>query len=149
MKVPVSEIVRLPEHAVVRTLIDNHQLQERIGKLKQTPSEFFKVDIGEGVQLDGWMIKPPDFDPQKRYPVLFYVYGEPWGQTVVDAWGGHNLLWHMMLAQQGYIVMSVDNRGTPAPRGRAWRKIFYRRMGIVNSLDQANAARAISQMALC
>jgi dipeptidyl-peptidase-4 len=58
--------------------------------LKQTPSEFFKVDIGEGVQLDGWMMKPPDFDPQKRYPVLFYVYGEPWGQTVLDSWGGRN-----------------------------------------------------------
>jgi dipeptidyl-peptidase 4 len=64
---------------------------------------------------------------------------------VVDAWSGTNLRWHMMLAQQGYLVMSVDNRGTPAPRGRAWRKIIYRKMGIVNSLDQANAARAISK----
>jgi dipeptidyl-peptidase-4 len=126
-------------------LIDNHQLQEQIGRLKQTPYEFFKVDIGEGVVLDGWMIKPPDFDPQKRYPVFFYVYTEPWAQTVVDSWGGPSLLWHMMLAQQGYIVMSVDNRGTPAPRGRAWRKIFYRRAGIINSQDQANAARAISK----
>jgi len=91
------------------------------------------------------MIKPPDFDPKKRYPVLFYVYGEPWGQTVLDAWGGLYRLWHQMLAQQGYIVMSVDNRGTPAPRGRAWRKIIYRKIGIVNSLDQANAARAIAK----
>ena len=77
------------------------------------------------------MIKPPDFDSQKHYPVLFYVYGEPWGQTVLDRWGGRDRLWHQMLAQQGYIVMSVDNRGTPAPRGRAWRKIIYRKMGIV------------------
>ena len=117
-------------------------------QLKQTPSEFFKVDIGEGVQLDGWMMKPHDFDPQKRYPVLFYVYGEPWGQTVVDSWGGRNRLWHQMLAQQGYLVMSVDNRGTPAPRSRAWRKIIYRKMGIVNSGDQAAAARAIAQVAV-
>src|SRR5678816_3952276 len=99
-----TEIVRLPQHTVARTLIDNKETQERIAKLKPTPSEFFKVDIGDGVQLDGWMMKPPGFDPQKCYPVLFYVYGEPWGQTVMDSWGGRNRLWHGMLAQQGYIV---------------------------------------------
>ena len=153
-KVPATDIVSLPQHAVVRTLIDNLDVQERLAKLKPTPSEFFHVGVGEsgelaegarGVQLDGWMIKPPDFDPHKRYPVLFYVYGEPWGQTVLDAWGGRNQLWHMMLAQQGYIIMSVDNRGTPAPRGRSWRKIIYRKMGLVNSRDQASAAKAIAK----
>jgi dipeptidyl-peptidase-4 len=143
-KVTVTEVVRLPQHAVLRTLIDNKELQDRMSKLKATPSEFFQVDIG-GVKLDGWMMKPPDFDPGKRYPVLFYVYGEPWGQTVLDAWTGRTRLWHQMLAQQGYLVMSVDNRGTPAPRGRAWRKIIYRKTGIVNSGDQAAAARAIAK----
>ena len=142
-RVPITEIVRIPDHSVVRSLIDNHETQDRLAQLKQSATEFFKVDIGEGVQLDGWMIKPPDFDAQKRYPVLFYVYGEPWGQTVLDRWGGRDRLWHQMLSQQGYIVMSVDNRGTPAPRGRAWRKIIYRKMGIVNSSDQAAAAKAI------
>ncbi len=142
---PVFDVVRLPEHATVRTLIDNRELKDRVAKLKLGPREFFRVDIGEGVQLDGWMIKPPDFDPNKRYPVLFYVYTEPAGQTVLDQWGGFNLVWHMMLAQHGYIVMSVDNRGTPAPRGRAWRKIVYRKMGIINSGDQANAVRAIEK----
>jgi len=144
-KVSVTDIVRLPAHSSVRMLIDNAELQARLGKLKACPSEFFRVDIGDGVQLDGWMIKPPDFDPKKRYPVLFHVYGEPWGQTVLDAWGGRNQLWHMMLAQRGYIVVSVDNRGTPAPRGRQWRKVIYRKMGLVNSQDQANAARRVSQ----
>ena len=143
--VPKTEIVRLPEHAAVRTLIDNHEVQERMARLRPTQHEFFKVDIGDGVKLDGWIIKPPDFDPQKRYPVIFYVYTEPWSQTVVDSWGGLNTRWHMMLAQQGYLVMSVDNRGTPAPRGRNWRKIIYRKMGIVNSMDQAKAAGAISK----
>jgi dipeptidyl-peptidase-4 len=95
------------------------------------------------VELDGWMIKPYDFDPKKRYPVLFHVYGEPAGQTVLDRWGGRNKLWHLMLAQQGYIVISVDNRGTPAPRGRAWRKIVYRQIGILASQDQAAACRII------
>jgi dipeptidyl-peptidase 4 len=138
-------VVRLPAHETVRTLIDNRELKERFSKLKQGPREFFQVDIGDGVKLDGWMIKPPDFDASKRYPVLFYVYGEPAGQTVLDQWQGFNFVWHLMLSQQGYIVMSVDNRGTPSPRGRAWRKSIYRKMGIVNSGDQANAARAIAK----
>ena len=142
---PIFDVVRIPENTTVRTLIDNHELKDRVGKLKLGAREFFRVDIGDGVQLDGWMIKPPDFDPTKHYPVLFYVYTEPAGQTVLDQWGGFNLIWHMMLAQHGYIVMSVDNRGTPAPRGRAWRKIIYRKMGIVNSGDQANAVRAIEK----
>jgi len=142
---PITEVVRLPEHATLRSLIDNKALQERMKSLKQCPSEFFRVDIGGGVQLDGWMIKPPDFDAKKRYPVLFYVYGEPWSQTVLDAWGGRNQIWHTMLAQQGYIVMSVDNRGTPAPKGREWRKVIYRKMGVVNSGDQAGAVRAVAK----
>jgi dipeptidyl-peptidase-4 len=144
-RVPSTSIVKLPDHTQVRSLIDNKDVQDRLAKLKQTPTEFFKVDIGQGVQLDGWMIKPPDFDSNKRYPVLFYVYGEPWGQTVLDRWGGRDRLWHQMLAQQGYLVVSVDNRGTPAPRGREWRKIIYRKMGIVNSGDQAAAAKAIAR----
>ena len=144
-RVPRTSIVRLPDHSQIRSLIDNQSVQDRLAKLKQTPTEFFKVDIGEGVQLDGWMIKPPDFDSHKRYPALFYVYGEPWGQTVMDRWGGRDRLWHQMLAQQGYLVVSVDNRGTPAPRGRAWRKSIYRKMGIINSGDQAAAAKAIAR----
>jgi dipeptidyl-peptidase-4 len=144
-RVPAIDVVRLPQHSLVRTLIDNHEIQDRLAKLKPSATEFFKVDIGGGVQLDGWMIKPPDFDNQRRYPVLFYVYGEPWGQTVLDLWGGLNRLWFQMLSQKGYIIMSVDNRGTPAPKGRAWRKIIYRKMGIVNSGDQAAAAKAIAK----
>lgn len=139
------DVVRLPHHETVRTLVDNRELKERLTKLKQGPREFFRVDIGNGVQLDGWMMKPPDFDPHKRYPVLFYVYGEPAGQTVLDQWGGGNFMWHWLLSQRGYIVMSVDNRGTPAPRGRAWRKIVYRKIGVISSQDQADAVRAIDK----
>lgn len=141
---PLTEIVRLPQHESVRVIYDNKALQDRVAKLKQGPNEFFRVDVGDGLKLDGWMIKPPDFDPDKKYPVLFYVYGEPWGQTATDSWGARTM-WHLMLAQQGYIVMSVDNRATPSPRGRAWRKVIYRKMGVINSQDQANAARAISK----
>jgi dipeptidyl-peptidase-4 len=91
------------------------------------------------------MIKPPGFDPSKKYPVLFYVYGEPASQTVTDAWGGGNFMWHLMLSQMGYIVVSVDNRGTPAPRGRAWRKAIYGKIGVLNGADQAAAAQAIAK----
>jgi dipeptidyl-peptidase-4 len=72
-----------------------------------------------------------------------HVYTEPAGQTVVDRWGGNRMLWHRFLSEQGYVVASVDNRGTPAPRGRAWRKSIYQRIGELNSADQAAATRAL------
>lgn len=140
---PVIELIRLPGHEGVRTLVDNKQLRAKVEKLRRLPVEFFRVDIGEGVALDAWCMKPPDFDASKRYPLLFYVYGEPAGSTVQDSWGGRNYLWHLMLNQMGYLVMSVDNRGTRAPRGREWRKCIYRQIGILASADQAAALKAI------
>jgi dipeptidyl-peptidase 4 len=86
---------------------------------------------------------PPDFDPSRRYPVLFHVYGEPAGQTVTDEFGFTKYLWHLMLTQNGYIVASIDNRGTPAPRGRAWRTALYKQIGVLSSHDQAAGARAL------
>jgi len=140
---PIIELVRLPEHKTVRTLVENSELRAKLSKLKRYPTEFFRIDIGDGVLLDGWCMKPPDFEPTKQYPLFFYVYGEPAGQTVVDSWSEKRYLWHLMLTQQGYVVMSVDNRGTSAPRGRAWRKCIYRQIGILASADQAAATRAI------
>lgn len=142
---PVTDLVRLPEHESLRTLEDNRVLREKTEALVAPAAEFFRVDIGEGTVLDGWALKPPDFDPARKYPVLFQVYGEPWGQTVRDAWPGRNGLWHWMLAQNGYVVMSVDNRGTAAPRGRAWRKVVHRQIGILAPADQAAAVRALLQ----
>jgi len=142
-KAPQTELVDLTGKSTSRPLIDNTRLQSTIDKVKKGPQEFFKVDIGGGTVLDGWMIKPPGFDPSKKYPVLYYVYGEPAGQTVMDNWGGNNYLWYLMLAQQGYVVTSVDNRGTPAPRGRDWRKIVYRKIGVISSADQAAAVKAM------
>jgi dipeptidyl-peptidase 4 len=140
---PVTDLVALPSHKVLRTLVDNAPLRAAVAALRTRPPEFFRVDAGGGVTMDGWMLAPPDFDPSKRYPVLFNVYGEPAAQTVLDAWSGGEYLWHQMLAQQGYVVMSVDNRGTPAPRGRAWRKAIYGKVGVLNSADQAAAVRAL------
>jgi len=141
---PYIDLVRLPRHDPVHVLEDNNQIRERLEKIDRSPVEFFRIDIGNGTGLDGWCIKPPDFDPEKRYPVLFHAYSMPAGQTVLDKWGGNRNMWHFMLAQKGYLVMSIDSRGTPAPRGRAWRKIIYKRHGILPSDDQAAGVRAIT-----
>lgn len=142
-KPPRVELVSLPGHKAVRTLAANDKLREAVAKLTQTPAEFFRVDVGGGVKLDGWLMKPAGFDSSKKYPLLFHVYGEPAGQSVTDRWGGNQYLWHLMLTQQGYAVACVDNRGTPCPRGRDWRKAAYRQVGTLASKDQAAAAREL------
>jgi len=143
---PVYALVRLPSHERVRVFEDNAALRARLGTLARGPAEFFRVDAG-GVELDGWVMKPPGFDPARRYPVLFYVYGEPAGQTVTDDYEPFSYLWHLLLTQRGYVVASVDNRGTPSPRGRAFRKSIYQGFGVLNSADQAAAARTIRRWA--
>ena len=142
---PVVELVHLPDHKVVRVLVDNQKLREKLASLKLPTAEFLRVNIGEDVELDAWCLKPPGLDPSFRYPLLINVYGEPQGQSVRDAWPGKGGLWHWMLAQQGYIVASVENRGTLVPRGRAWRKFAYRQVGILASQDQAAAVRVLVQ----
>jgi dipeptidyl-peptidase-4 len=143
---PVVDLVELPSHRRIRVLIENKKLNEKLATLNKPSTEFFRIDIGDGIQLDAWAIKPPTFDPAAKYPVLFYVYGEPHGQTVKDLWAGPRGLWYWMLAQQGYIVVSVDSRGTPAPRGREWRKCVYKQVGIIPPEDQAKAAKALVKM---
>ncbi len=140
---PTTELVSLPEHETVRELVDNKPLEEKLAKLNSEPVEFFQVEIEKGVKLDGYCIKPPKFDEEKKYPLLVYVYGEPAGQTVTDRWGGSSYLWHQMLAQQGYFVMSFDNRGTKSPRGRDWRKCIYRQVGVLAPKDQAEAVKKV------
>ena len=136
-------LVSLPDHETVRTMVDNAALVETVAGLDRGESEFFRVTTEDGVTMDGWLMKPSDFDPSRKYPLLFFVYGEPASQTVRDSWGGSRYLWHLMLTQQGYLVASVDNRGTPAPRGREWRKSVHGDIGTVASRDQAGAARVI------
>lgn len=143
MKPPSTSLISLPDHREVSKIVDNQELEKKLANLNQTATEFFRVPVEGDVQLDAWCIKPPNFDEKKKYPVLFYVYGEPAGQTVLDRWGGKRHLWHLLLAQEGYVVISVDNHGTPAPRGRDWRKIVYRQIGVLSSADQAQAAQRI------
>jgi dipeptidyl-peptidase-4 len=96
--------------------------------------------MADGSRLDGYRIAPPAFDSTKKYPVLMFVYGGPANPTVVDAWGGRNYLWHQMLAQMGYVVVSVDNHGA-AWRGRAFRKGTQLHLGIKESEDQVEVAK--------
>lgn len=140
---PVIELISLPDHQVICVLAGNAELRKKLDGLTACQNEFFKVNSTDDLTVDAWCIKPPDFDPAKSYPLFIHVYGEPAASTVVDAWGGENYLWHTMLAQQGYVVMSIDNRGTPAPLGRAWRKSVYRQIGSLASADQAAATQEI------
>ncbi len=140
---PTVDLVSLPDHKVARTLVKNERLKAAVSRLRRGNTDFVKVSAGSGLGLDGWLMKPADFDSTKRYPVLFHVYGEPASQTALDLWAGGNYLWHLMLTQQGYVVASLDNRGTPAPRGRAFRKVVYRKVGPITSGDQAAALRTM------
>ena len=116
-----------------------------VNKLEEKPTtEFFKIKTANNVEMDGWMVKPTNFNPNKKYPVVFYVYSEPAGATVIDAYSvGRNRLYKGDMAKDGYIYISLDNRGTPAPKGRTWRKSIYRKIGVVNINDQAMAAKEI------
>ncbi len=138
-------LISLPDHHEIKLLEDNATLKNNIAALGLRPKEFFKVDIGE-VVFDAWVIKPINFDSQKKYPTIFHVYGEPASSTVQDNWGTGDNLWHQYLANQGYIIISVDNRGTKVPRGRAWRKSIYRQIGLLAADDQAKAAQKICSL---
>ncbi len=142
---PNFEVVSLPDHKVLRTLVSNEELARKVKSLLPAEPEFFKVPVANGVTLDGMMIKPPDFDPAKKYPVLAYVYGEPAGATVRDAWSGNGGLYHGIIAQQGYIVVSFDNEGTPSPKGREWRKCIYGAVGVLSSAQQSQAIQWLAK----
>ena len=140
-----TDLVRLPGHSVQRVLQDNAELRSKVQPFIASPTEFFHLDIGGGVTLDSWMIRPSHFDPARKYPLLVYVYGEPAGRTVLDLWNGELTLFHRALANEGYLIVSFDNRGTPAPKGRAWRKVVYGSVGVLSSKEEAAALQALER----
>ena len=140
---PVISMVSLPDHRSVRLITDNSRAKEQYRALGLNGKEFFQVRSGNWM-LDGWMIKPVDFDPAKKYPVILDIYGEPANSTVQDVWGGGSL-WHQYLANQGYIVISIDNRGANCPRGREWRKCIYGEVGTFACEDQARGVQDLAR----
>lgn len=140
---PVIDLVRLPSHERVRVLVDNQRLHDRYAKIAKGPNEFFQIVTDDGHTLDGWAMYPTDFDESRKWPVVFHVYGEPWSQTVKNTWALGHHLFHRWLTQHGYVVMSLDARGTPAPKGRDWRKALYQNIGVVSSHDWGQAVRKL------
>jgi dipeptidyl-peptidase-4 len=135
-----SDVVHLPDHQLLRATADNSALSDRVKPLSAGPAEFLQLDAGGGLTVDAWLLKPPAFDPTKKYPLVVYVYSEPAGQTVADRWPS---LFLRALAASGYLVASFDNQGTPAPRGRQWRKIIYGNVGPLSSEQQAAALESL------
>lgn len=137
---------------LLREMINNAELMERMKEYEFSNFEFFQIEddafmlpSGSNVKLNAWKLLPHDFDPNKKYPVLMYVYGGPGSQTVQNKWGGSNHLWFQMLAQQGFIVVSVDNRGTGA-RGQEFKKMTYLELGKYETEDLISSAKFLSEL---
>ena len=129
----------------IKVLEDNSVLKDTLSEYSLSPKTFFTFKTSDNIELNGWMIKPPDFDVLKKYPVLMYVYGGPGSNTVIDSWNGTRYLWHQMMAQKGYIIVSVDNRGT-GYRGRDFKNITYKQLGKYEVRDQIEAARYLGSL---
>jgi dipeptidyl-peptidase-4 len=140
------KLVALPTHQTIRKLGDNSELKAKLKNEKLGKTQIIQLKSANGEPMDVSLMVPPDMDPTKRYPVIFYVYGESWGTTVNDAWEGDHYLFHQMLAQRGYIIASIDGRGTPTLKGRNWRKSIYKKIGIVSSEDQASGLKELSKL---
>lgn len=143
---PRIELIELSGHRVVRVLEENSPIREKMRELVTHPTEFLTLEIGNGISLDAWMIKPRDFDPARKYPVFIYVYGEPYSQTVLDQWGAAQIDFHRVVADLGYLVVSIDNRGTPAPKGAAWRRSVFGSLGPLSTEEQEAGLKALARM---
>jgi len=138
-----AHLVELPSHKIIKTLADNSEFKSKLESLDLPEVKFTKATTEQGIDIDVRMVLPIGFDENKKYPVLFHVYGEPWGQVAKDTQIG---LWNIMMAQKGYVIIDMDNRGTPCLKGSKWRKSIYRKIGVINSLDQGQAAKEILKL---
>ncbi|MEH6658416.1 S9 family peptidase [Leeuwenhoekiella marinoflava] len=135
-----TRLIGLPKHKTIKTLITNQKLKDKLSTLAMPETEFFQVETEDGIVVEGRITKPTGFDASEEYPVLFHVYGEPWGQMATDNFIG---LYDIFLAQNGFVIINMDNRGTPSLKGSDWRKSIYRKVGVINSRDQAMATKAL------
>ncbi len=130
---------------LIRIIKDSEKLQKTLSEYSLSKKEFFSFETDYKVSLNGWIIKPPDFDSSKKYPVLMYVYGGPGNQQVLDSWGGRNYLWYQYLAQQGLVIVCVDNRGTGG-RGADFKKCTYKELGKLETEDQIAANKYLASL---
>ena len=130
-------LISLPDHQPIQKLVENKAFLKKLNKLKLPEVVFEEVKLNDQYNTDVRIIKPVDFDPNKKYPVLFHVYAEPWGQVALDNFVG---LWNIYLAQQGYVIVDMDPRGTPCLKGTDWRKSIYRQVGRLNVKDLGHIA---------
>ncbi len=134
------------KNKLVRTIEDNKPAAEKFKEYRTGKQEFFSFNTSEKVSLNGWMIKPSNFDPSKKYPVFMFLYGGPGSQQVLDKWSGGQMWWFKLIAEKGYIVACVDNRGTGG-RGEEFRKMTYLQLGHYETIDQIEAAKYLGKMA--
>ncbi|MCC4214524.1 S9 family peptidase [Leeuwenhoekiella parthenopeia] len=135
-----TRLISLPDHKTIKVLVANTALKEKLARLDLPETDFFQVETEDGIVVEGRITKPTNFDPAQKYPVLFHVYGEPWGQMATDNFIG---MYNIFLAQNGFVIINLDNRGTPSLKGSDWRKSIYRKVGVVNSRDQAMATKKL------
>jgi len=138
-------LYNLPEGKQLRTIVDNNALKERMSSAGFVPVEFFTFTTEDSIGLNAWIIKPKNFDPAVKYPVLVSVYGGPGHQTVLNQWGGNNYLWYQLLAGNGYIIVGVDNRGTGG-RGADFKKQTYGRLGKLEAEDMIQTAKYLQSL---
>ena len=140
---PMQAIITLPNHKFIN---DDQNMIKKFdaSKKEDHPLEFFQITTLDDVTMEGWIVKPKNLNKNKKYPVLFYFYSEPAGQTGVNRYGaGNNGLYDGNLGDDGYVYVTFDGRGTPSPKGRAWRKAIYRNIGRINVRDMAMGAKAV------
>jgi dipeptidyl-peptidase-4 len=139
-----SRTIKVRDHSTVKVLVENTKLKARLKEQDLPNHEFIQVSAQDGTVLDAYIMTPKNLDTSKKYPIIFYVYGEPAGSTVQDRWSGNGYLYDALLVQKGFIVASVDNRGTRTPKGRDWRKSIYKKIGTITAQDQVDALDAIA-----
>ncbi len=142
---PGSYELKRKDGTLVKTLEDNQALIEKMKEYNFVQKEFFKFNTSDGVELNGWIMKPHNIQADKKYPVLIYVYGGPGSQSVTSSFGSFDFVWYQMLCQKGYIVACVDGRGTGG-RGTEFEKQIYGNMGKLELNDQIEGAKYLASL---
>ncbi|AWM13392.1 S9 family peptidase [Flavobacterium sediminis] len=141
---PVYTLNNSKDGKVLKTIVENKILEAKLAQYDVAPKEFFTLTTEKGHELNAWIIKPKNFDVSKKYPVFMYQYSGPGSQQVANNWNNINDYWFMMLAQQGYLVVCVDGRGTGF-KGAEFKKCTYKELGKYEVEDQIDAAKVIGK----